>query len=105
MVSVWEGADARENVAAYCELWGIEGTVLLDESGAYVRELGIRGVPTNVLVDESGTIRAVGLSNPEALEAEIEILIRDSRHAASGPALNRHGDEPNLLPYLSDGTA
>ena len=105
LVSVWEGADTRENVAAYCELWDIQGTVLLDESGAYVHLLEIRGVPTNVLVDESGTIRAVGLSNPEALEAEIEILIRDSRHAASGPALNRHGDEPNLLPDLSGGPA
>ena len=63
-------------MAAYCELWDIEGTVLLDEAGEYARLLGIRGVPTNVLVDAGGTVHAVGLSNPEALEAEIESLIR-----------------------------
>ena len=78
LVSVWEGADTRENVAAYCELWDIQGTVLLDESAAYARLLGIRGVPTNVLVDTTGTIRALGLSNPHELAAETEHLIRDS---------------------------
>jgi hypothetical protein len=78
LISVWEGADARENVAAYCELWDIRGPVLLDESAAYARLLGIRGVPTNVLVDASGTVQAVGLSNPEALEAEIAALIGDA---------------------------
>ena len=85
LISVWEGADTRENVAAYCELWDIQGTVLLDESGAYARRLGIRGVPTNVLVDANGAVRAVGLSNPEALSAEIEALIGDSSHGSRGP--------------------
>ena len=75
LISVWEGADAPENVAAYCELWDIQGTVLLDESAAYARSLGIRGVPTNVLVDGSGTVHAVGLSDPEALDIAVESLI------------------------------
>jgi hypothetical protein len=74
-VSVWEGAEARDNVTAYCDLWDIQGPVLLDESGDYARQLGIRGVPTNVLVDGSGTVHAVGLGNPDALNAEIERLI------------------------------
>jgi hypothetical protein len=75
LISVWEGADTHQNVAAYCELWDIEGTVLLDESGDYARLLGIRGVPTNVLVDGSGIVHAVGLGNPETLAAEVEALI------------------------------
>jgi len=75
LISVWEGAATRENVAAYCELWDIQGTVLLDEAGAYARRLGIRGVPTNVLVDASGSVHAVGLSNPEVLSAEVDALI------------------------------
>jgi hypothetical protein len=78
LVSVWEGADASENVAAYCELWDVQGPVLLDESAAYTRLLGIRGVPTNVLVDGSGTVQAVGLGNPEALDVEIAALIGDA---------------------------
>jgi hypothetical protein len=75
MISVWEGAATRENVAAYCELWDIQGTVLLDEAGDYARLLGIRGVPTNVLVDASGAVHAIGLGDPEALTAEVETLI------------------------------
>jgi hypothetical protein len=85
LISVWEGADTAENVTAYCDLWDIQGTVLLDESGAYARHLGIRGVPTNVLVDASGAVHAVGLSNPEALVAEAESLIADTRHESSDP--------------------
>ena len=79
LISVWEGAAAAENVAAYCDLWDIQGVVLLDESGAYARSLGIRGVPTNVLVDASGAVHALGLSNPDELAAELETLIGDSR--------------------------
>jgi hypothetical protein len=79
MISVWEGADATDNVTAYCDLWDIQGTVLLDEDAAYARRLGIRGVPTNVLVDGSGTVHAVGLGDPEALDAEIERLIGGAR--------------------------
>jgi hypothetical protein len=85
LISVWEGADARANVDAYCELWGIQGTVLLDESGTYARLLGIRGVPTNVLVDGTGAIRAVGLGNPQELASEVEKLIGDGASAPSGP--------------------
>jgi hypothetical protein len=76
-ISVWEGANTRENVSAYCELWDLQGTVLLDESGEYTRLLGIRGVPTNVVVDSSGAVHAVGLSDPDALHAEIERLLAD----------------------------
>jgi hypothetical protein len=76
LIDVWEGNDARRRVQAYCELWGIEGTVLLDEEGAYAKELGVHGVPTNVLVDSHGTIRAFGAGNPDELHAEIEELLR-----------------------------
>ena len=58
----------------YCELWGIEGTVLLDESGEYARLLGVRGVPTNVLVDSSGFVRAFGVGKPDDLETAVEEL-------------------------------
>jgi hypothetical protein len=83
LISVWEGAETRANVAAYCDLWDLQGTVLLDESGAYARLLGVRGVPTNVLVDGSGVVRAFGLSNPEALGAEVQTLIDDGRDESS----------------------
>jgi hypothetical protein len=75
LIDVWEGGEARERAQAYCDLWGIEGTVLLDEAGAYARSLGIRGVPTNVLVDARGTIRTIGAGNPEELYAAVEALV------------------------------
>lgn len=70
MVNVWEGVNAFEEAASFCDLWGADGTVLVDEPGDYARALGIRGVPTNVFVDSDGTVTAVGAVSPEELEAE-----------------------------------
>ena len=75
LIDLWEGGDAPQRANAYCELWGIEGTVLLDESGAYADLLGVRGVPTNVLVDEAGTVRALGAGNPDELHAKVDDLL------------------------------
>jgi hypothetical protein len=76
LIDVWEGGDAVRRVQDYCELWGVDGTVLLDESGAYAELLGVRGVPTNVLVDSTGVVRAVGAGNPDELDARVEELLR-----------------------------
>ncbi len=58
-------------------MWGIKGTVLLDETGEYARRLGVRGVPTNVLVDGGGIVRGTGLVRPEELDAAVaELLAR-----------------------------
>lgn len=76
-MDVWEGPDARVEAARYCEMWGIGATVLLDETAAYARELGIRGVPTNVFVDADGTVVHVGAcTEPE--------LLREARRLAPG---------------------
>jgi predicted DsbA family dithiol-disulfide isomerase len=64
----------QEEVERFCELWGFGGTVLLDDTAEYARALGVRGVPTNVLVDEKGTVRAVGLVEPGQLDAAVEQL-------------------------------
>ena len=74
-MNVWEGVGAREEAERFRELWGIGGPVLLDESGEYARRLGIRGVPTNVLVDADGTVRAVGVVRPDELEREVDRLV------------------------------
>ena len=67
LVSVWEGADAAIEARQYCEMWGLQATVLLDETAAYARSLGVRGVPTDVFVDEGGMVRAVGATGPQEL--------------------------------------
>jgi hypothetical protein len=78
LIDLWEGSDARQRAQDYCELWGIEATVLLDEAGAYAKRLGVRGVPTNVVVDSTGTIRAFGAGNPDDLHARVDELLHDT---------------------------
>ena len=67
LIDAWEGAGAAIEARRYCEMWGIEATVLLDETAAYARTLGVRGVPTDVFVDERGLVRAVGATGAEGL--------------------------------------
>jgi len=52
-----------------------KSTVLLDETGEYAKLLGVRGVPTNVLVDSTGTVRAFGAGNPDELYAGVDELL------------------------------
>jgi hypothetical protein len=78
LISVWEGSEARPEVERFREMWGIDATILLDESGDYARQLGIRGVPTNVLVDAAGIVRDVGLVRLDELHAAVDRLIADA---------------------------
>jgi hypothetical protein len=83
LVNVWEGGVADQELPAYCERWGIEGTVLVDENAVYARALGVRGVPTNVLVDDTGTVRDVGSScSRELLDAAVALEPRLRSDAA-----------------------
>ena len=75
LVDIWEGTDPRPEVERFCELWGIEGTILVDETAEYAKQLGIRGVPTNVLVDEHGIVREVGATELDELYAAVERLL------------------------------
>ena len=77
LINLWEGDDPRRRAQDYCERWDVDGTVLLDEEGAYAGLLGVRGVPTNVVVDSSGIVRAFGAGNPDELDASVEQLLRD----------------------------
>ncbi len=69
LVNIWEGGVgvAAEEASGYCQRWGIDGTVLLDAAAEYTRVLGVRGVPTNVFVDERGMVRALGATTSEEL--------------------------------------
>jgi len=75
LVDIWEGTDPRPEVERFCELWGIEGTILVDETAEYARALGVRGVPTNVLVDEDGIVREVGATELDELYAAVDRLL------------------------------
>ena len=75
LVNVWEGVDPFKEARGFCELWGVDGPVLVDAHGTFTEQLGIRGVPTNILVDEDGTVTCVGASTPQALEAAVRRLL------------------------------
>jgi predicted DsbA family dithiol-disulfide isomerase len=57
-------------------MWGLEGTVLLDETAEYARSLGVRGVPTNLVVDTDGTVRAFGVSRLDELHRAIDEMLQ-----------------------------
>jgi hypothetical protein len=74
LLNVWEGLEGPVEAKRFVEMWGIEGTVLFDDCNL-VEELGIKGVPTNILVAADGTVTEVGASTPEDLEAGVRRLL------------------------------
>ncbi len=74
LVDIWEGTEPRPEVERFCEMWGIKGPILLDPDEALARELGVRGVPTNVVVDSDGIVREFGAARLDELERAIESL-------------------------------
>jgi hypothetical protein len=88
LINLWEGVDAAREARQFCDIWGIpHDKVLLDESAQYARALGVPGVPTNVLVDADGIVRAVGASTRRELYAAADELLAAPRRgsAAGGP--------------------
>jgi hypothetical protein len=74
LVDIWEGTEPRPEVERFCEMWGIKGPILLDPELKLAGALGVRGVPTNVVVDSDGTVRTVGAARLEELERAIDDL-------------------------------
>jgi hypothetical protein len=74
MINVWEGVGSEAEAAAFCDIWQIDGTVLVDEPGDYAGRIGVRGVPTNVFVD-NGIVTAVAGVTPAELSTEIRRLL------------------------------
>ena len=74
LVNIWEGTDPRPEVDRFCDMWGIKGPILLDPDLELADKIGVRGVPTNVVVDSDGTIRAFGAARLEELESAIDEL-------------------------------
>jgi hypothetical protein len=77
LINVWENTDPRQEAANFAAVWDIGATVLLDGTGEYAARLGIRGVPTNVLVDAHGVVRTVGGTTPDELDAAVGRLLAE----------------------------
>ncbi len=77
MINIWESVDAATEARGFARIWGLGGTILLDETGEYAARLGIRGVPSNVIVDSTGVVRAVGVTTPGELNEAVSSLLAD----------------------------
>ena len=77
MINIWESVDSAAEARGFAAVWGLEGTILLDETGQYAARLGIRGVPSNVIVDSRGMVRAVGVTTPGELYDAVDSLLAD----------------------------
>jgi hypothetical protein len=77
MINIWESVDAAAEARDFAAVWGLEGTVLLDQTGEYAARLGIRGVPCNVIVDARGMVRTVGATTPGELDREVGALLAE----------------------------
>jgi hypothetical protein len=74
LVDIWEGTEPRPEVERFCDMWGIKGPILLDPNAELAATLGVRGVPTNVVVDSDGTVRAFGAARLDELERAVDEL-------------------------------
>lgn len=71
MINVWESLDSAHEARTFCDIHGITTPVLIDESGQLIEQMQVRGVPFNLVVDESGTVVGAGLTHPDEL---VELL-------------------------------
>ena len=78
MVNIWESRNAAAEARTFADVWDLEGTILLDETGQYADLLGIHGVPFNLVVDSSGLVRAAGVSTPRELHQAVDSLLAGS---------------------------
>ncbi len=74
MINVWEHVNADAEARQFCDIYGLDGPVLIDDDGSYIARLGVRGVPANVVVDQDGIVRAVGATSPDELRAAIAAI-------------------------------
>ena len=75
MVNVWEHVNSRDEALHFCKIHNIQGPVLLDASGDYITQLGLRGVPVNVIVNKKGIVQAVGATTPDEVRATLTKLL------------------------------
>jgi len=75
MVNVWEHVNPRKEALHFCEIHSINGPVLLDETGDYARQVGLPGVPWNIVVNKKGIVQAVGATTPDEVRATLTKLL------------------------------
>jgi hypothetical protein len=78
-INVWEHLDPVAEAQHFCEVHGIQGTVLVDSTGEYTQSLGITGVPFNLLVDAKGIVRSAGVTTPDEMRHSLKRFLLRGR--------------------------
>jgi hypothetical protein len=72
MINVWESLDAAAEAGRFCDIYELKSPVLLDERSELIERVMVRGVPFNLVIDETGMVLGAGLTHPEELVAFLE---------------------------------
>ena len=75
MINVWEHVKAEDEAKHFCSIHKLVCPILLDEEGEYMRRLGLRGVPINIVVNKKGIVKAVGMTTPDEVRATLTKLL------------------------------
>jgi len=76
LINVFEHTEARKHARHFCEVHGVNGPVAMDEDAAYANQLGVRGIPINVIVDKKGIIRSFGVTSPDEVKSTLMRLMK-----------------------------
>lgn len=70
-----EGVD---DIKGYLKEKKITYTNVIDKDNTVIRQYGVRGLPTMLMIDKNGTIQKVhiGYTEPQVLESEIKALLK-----------------------------
>lgn len=74
MINVWEHVNPEAEAGQFCQVHNVSFPVLLDTTGEYPRQVGVRGVPYNIFVDEQGVVRALGGTTPDEMQQALMTL-------------------------------
>lgn len=77
-VNTWDDS-SLEQIKEFVEQAEMKFPVLLDAEGKVVNRYGVRGVPTTVVIDQTGRIReiVVGMMNYHLLKSRLDQLLLD----------------------------
>lgn len=80
MVNVWEHLNAAQEAQHFCQIHGVPAgaTVLVDATGDYAEQVGLRGVPFNLVVGEDGIVVAAGATTPVEVMETLSALLGDT---------------------------
>ena len=78
--------ETKDKVQAFLKQNNYTFTVAMDQKGAVMKDYGVQGIPTTVVIGQGGKVKKVfvgfGPDSPKALDAAIEEALKDADKSA-----------------------